>query len=152
MLRLVLDKPQARAAPVSLFAVSAVFHYLGPSLAVLLFARLDVLGVAWLRVSSAAVLLALWQRPWRLLRPGQARGPRPAWGTIVILGVVLALMNSAFYLAVARLPLSTVGEIEFGGTVLLAALGARTVRNAVALALTTGGGARVTASPLTGHA
>src|ERR1700744_5973081 len=102
MLHLVLDKPQARAAPVSLFAVSAVFHYLGPSLAVLLFARLDVLGVAWLRVSSAAVLLALWQRPWRLLRrPGQARGPRPAWGTIVILGVVLALMNSVFYLAVA---------------------------------------------------
>ena len=27
--------------------VSAVFHYLGPALAVLLFARVDVLGVAW---------------------------------------------------------------------------------------------------------
>src|ERR1700749_1852870 len=90
-----------RVPPQAFFGVSAVFHYLGPSLAVLLFARLDVLGVAWLRISSAAVLLALWQRPWRLLRrPGQARGPRPAWGTIVILGVVLALMNSVFYLAV----------------------------------------------------
>ena len=39
--------------PQSFFLVSAVFHYLGPSLAVLLFARLDVLGVAWLRVASA---------------------------------------------------------------------------------------------------
>jgi inner membrane transporter RhtA len=35
------------------FLVSAVFHYLGPSLAVLLFARVGVLGVAWLRIASA---------------------------------------------------------------------------------------------------
>ena len=59
------DKPQGtqpgfpvparllRLPPQSFFGVSAVFHYLGPSLAVLLFARLDVLGVAWLRVASA---------------------------------------------------------------------------------------------------
>ena len=45
--------------PQALFGVSAVFHYLGPSLAVLLFARLDVLGVAWLRVASAAAVFAL---------------------------------------------------------------------------------------------
>ena len=43
-----------RVPPQAFFGVSAVFHYLGPSLAVLLFARLDVLGVAWLRVASAA--------------------------------------------------------------------------------------------------
>ena len=36
------------------FIVSAVFHYLGPAFAVLLFARVDVLGVAWLRIASAA--------------------------------------------------------------------------------------------------
>ena len=40
------------------FAVSAVFHYLGPSFAVLLFARVDVLGVAWLRIATAAIILA----------------------------------------------------------------------------------------------
>ena len=56
-----------RLPPQSFFLVSAVFHYLGPSLAVLLFARLDVLGVAWLRIVSAAVVLALWRRPWRLI-------------------------------------------------------------------------------------
>jgi hypothetical protein len=37
------------------FLVSAVFHYLGPAFAVLLFARVDVLGVAWLRIASAAL-------------------------------------------------------------------------------------------------
>ncbi|MGH3283249.1 MAG: hypothetical protein ACRDPD_00935, partial [Streptosporangiaceae bacterium] len=56
-----------RLPPQSFFLVSAIFHYLGPSLAVLLFARIDVLGVAWLRIASAAVVLVLWRRPWRLI-------------------------------------------------------------------------------------
>jgi inner membrane transporter RhtA len=55
------------------------------------------------------------------------------------LGAVLAAMNSLFYLAVDRLPLSTVGAIEFLGTVVLAAAGARTRRNLLALALVIGG-------------
>src|SRR5215469_12969583 len=122
-----------RVPPQAFFGVSALFHYLGPSLAVLLFARLDVLGVAWLRVASAAAVFALWRRPWRLAGRLSPAGRR----TLLGLGAVLALMNSAFYLAVARLPLATVGAIEFGGTVILAAAGARTGRNAGALALTT---------------
>jgi inner membrane transporter RhtA len=121
--------------------VSAVFHYLGPALAVLLFARVSVLGVAWLRIASAAAVFALWRRPpWRWL--GQlSRGERL---TLVALGLVLAVMNSVFYLAVDRLPLSTVGAIEFLGTVILAAAGVRTWRNAGALALTTTGVAAIT--------
>ena len=51
--------------PQAYFVGSAVFHYLGPSFAVLLFARVDVLGVAWLRIASAAAIFALWRRPWR---------------------------------------------------------------------------------------
>ena len=47
-----------RLPPQSFFLVSAVFHYLGPSLAVLLFARVSVLGVAWLRIATAAVVFA----------------------------------------------------------------------------------------------
>ena len=133
--------------PQSFFGVSAVFHYLGPSLAVLLFARLDVLGVAWLRVATAALVFALWRRPWRLARRLSPQD-RPA---LLGLGVLLALMNSAFYLAVDRLPLSTVGAIEFLGTVILAAAGARTARNAGALALTTAGVATITAIRITGE-
>jgi inner membrane transporter RhtA len=136
-----------RVPPQAFFGVSAVFHYLGPSLAVLLFARLDVLGVAWLRVASAAVVFALWRRPWRSVRP-LGRGSRR---TLLAMGAVLAVMNTAFYLAVDRLPLSTVGAIEFLGTVILASAGARTRRNALALVLTTGGVAAVTAVRITGQ-
>jgi inner membrane transporter RhtA len=41
------------------FFVSAVFHYLGPSFAVLLFSSVSVLGVAWFRIASAAVVFAV---------------------------------------------------------------------------------------------
>jgi inner membrane transporter RhtA len=139
--------PRRPVPPQSFFLVSAVFHYLGPSLAVLLFTRLDVVGVAWLRVASAAAVFALWRRPWRAYRE-LGRGSRR---TLLALGLVLAVMNMAFYLAVDRLPLSTVGAIEFLGTVILAAAGARTPRNAAALALTTGGVAAITAIRLTGQ-
>jgi inner membrane transporter RhtA len=135
-----------RLPPQSFFLVSAVFHYLGPSLAVLLFARVDVLGVAWLRIASAAALFALWRRPWLVV----ARLDPAARRTLVWLGVLLAAMNSLFYLAVDRLPLSTVGAIEFLGIVLLAALGARSRRNAVALALTVCGVAAITDVRLVG--
>jgi inner membrane transporter RhtA len=130
-----------RLPPASFFVVSAVFHYLGPALAVLLFAHLAVLGVMWLRLVSAAAVFAVWRRPWRLVR----RLGRPERATLMAFGAVLAGMNSLFYLAVARLPLATVGAIEFLGTVVLAAAGARTRRNAGALALTVAGVAALTA-------
>jgi inner membrane transporter RhtA len=136
-----------RLPPASFFLVSAIFHYLGPSFAVLLFAHVNVLGVAWLRIASAAVVFAAWRRPWRLLReltPGQR------W-VLVALGIVLAAMNSLFYLAIDRLPLATVGAIEFLGTVVLAAAGARTRRNLLALALAVGGVATLTAIRLAGE-
>ncbi len=124
-----------RVPPASFFLVSAVFHYLGPSFAVLLFVNVDVLGVAWLRIASAAVVFAIWRRPWRVLQRASASQQRVLLG----LGAVLAAMNSLFYLAIDRLPLSTVGAIEFLGTIVLAAAGARTPRNGAALLLAIGG-------------
>ena len=136
-----------RLPPQSFFLASAVFHYLGPSLAVLLFSRVSVLGVAWLRIATAAVVFAAWRRPWRLALRLDHHGLQ----VLAALGVVLAAMNSMFYLAVDRLPLSTVGAIEFLGTVLLAAWGVRTRRNAAALALTTVGVVVVTEIRLAGQ-
>jgi inner membrane transporter RhtA len=107
------------------FLVSAVFHYLGPAFAVLLFVRVDVLGVAWLRIAAAALIFALWRRPWRIVR-------RP---TVIAWGVVLALMNCCFYAAIDRLHLATVAAIEFLPVIVLAAIGARTLRNTGAIAL-----------------
>ena len=137
----------ARFPPVSFFVVSAVFHYLGPAFAVLLFAHVSVLGVAWLRIASAAVVFAVWRKPWRLF----ARLDWPQRWVLVAMGVVLAAMNSLFYLAVDRLPLSTVGAIEFLGTVILAAIGARTGRNLLALVLAVGGVAALTDIRLVGE-
>lgn len=130
----------ARWPPVSFFAVSAIFHYLGPSFAVLLFAHVNVLGVAWLRIASAALVFAVWRRPWRLL----ARLTRSQRWVLLALGAVLAAMNSTFYLAVDRLPLSTVGAIEFLGIVILAAVGIRSRRNLAALIVAVGGVAALT--------
>ena len=136
-----------RLPPASYFGVSAVFHYLGPSLAVLLFARVSVLGVAWLRIASAAVVFAAWRRPWRLW---PRLTTRQRW-VLAGLGAVLAAMNSVFYLACDRLPLSTVGAIEFLGVVLLAVAGARTRRNLLALVLAVGGVALLTDIRLAGE-
>jgi inner membrane transporter RhtA len=117
--------------PQAYFVLSAVFHYLGPAFAVLLFARVDPVGVAWLRIASAGAIFALWRRPWRALRGAGAE----TWRLLIALGVVLAVMNSCFYVAIDRLPLGTVAAIEFLPVILLAAVGTRTLRNAVALAL-----------------
>jgi inner membrane transporter RhtA len=112
-----------RAPPESFFVVSALFHYLGPAFAVLLFARVEPLGVAWLRIASAAAVFAVWRRPWRLLRNR----------TVIAMGLVLAAMNPCFYIAIDRLPLGTVAAIEFLPVIALAALGMRTARNGIAL-------------------
>lgn len=121
-----------RLPPQAFFLISAVFHYLGPSLAALLFARVDVLGVTWLRIVSAAAIFALWRRPWRLFK----RLDRTARQALIMFGIVLAAMNTLFYLAIDRLPLATVGAIEFLGPIALAAYGVRTRRNVAALLLT----------------
>jgi inner membrane transporter RhtA len=117
------------------FILSAIFHYLGPSFAVLLFARVDVLGVAWLRIASAALVFAVWRRPWlkflALDRGGKA--------LIIALGAVFAVMNVCFYISISRLPLATVAAIEFVGPILLALLGARVGRNFVAVAAAAAG-------------
>jgi inner membrane transporter RhtA len=125
----------ARVPPELFFVTSALFHYVGPAFAVLLFAHVGPPGVAWLRIATAAVIFSLWQRPWeswRLLAVGTRR-------RVLALGIVLAAMNTTFYLALAELPLATVGAIEFLGPVGLAAWGTRSARNGVALLLAVGG-------------
>ncbi len=124
-----------RPRPELYLAGSALFHYLGPSFAVLLFARVHVLGVAWLRIASAALVFAVWRRPWRVVGELGSGG----WRLLLAWGAVLAAMNCCFYEAIDRLPLGTVAAIEFLPVIGLAAFGARTARNAFALVLAVGG-------------
>ncbi|WUJ74945.1 EamA family transporter [Kribbella soli] len=121
--------------PQAYFIVSAVFHYLGPAFAVLLFARVDPLGVAWLRIAAAGLIFSVWRRPWRAWR-------LLSWSTrrlVIAWGAVLAVMNCCFYLAIDRIPLGTVAAAEFAPVILLAAIAARSLRNLLALVLAVAG-------------
>ncbi len=125
------NKAAANVPPQAWFGVSAVFHYLGPSFAVLLFPAIGVLGVAWFRIASAAVIFAPFTRPWTVFLDADRNGRV----LLICLGVCLAVMNTAFYLALERLPMSLVAAMEFIGTIGVALYGLRTRRNAAALVL-----------------
>ena len=129
--KMTFTKAAHRVPPHAWFGVSAVFHYLGPSFAVLLFPAVGVFGVAWMRIASAAVIFAPWTKPWRTIREADARTRL----LLVGLGACLAVMNTAFYLALDRLPMSLVAAMEFVGTIGVALYGLRTGRNLAALAL-----------------
>lgn len=120
-----------RLPPQLWFGVSAIFHYLGPSFAVLLFPTVGVLGVAWMRIASAACIFSLWSNPWKVWK---SLDPKSRW-LLVLLGASLAIMNTSFYLALEHLPMSLVAAIEFIGTIGVALYGLRTVRNVIALML-----------------
>lgn len=127
---------QATLAPPQLwFVISAIFHYLGPSFAVLLFQSIGVLGVAWFRIASAAFIFLLFTQPWKTFRSANRQGVI----LLCLLGACLALMNSTFYLAIDRLPLSLVAAIEFTGTIVIALLGLRSTANFIALLIAVAG-------------
>jgi inner membrane transporter RhtA len=115
-------------APV-LFVVGAISMYVGAALAVGLFDRLSPAAVAVLRVLGAAAVLLAWRRP-----------PLAAWKGVrlvraVAFGLATALMNLAFYEAIARLPLGTAVAIEFCGPVAVAAVASRRPRDIAAVVL-----------------
>jgi inner membrane transporter RhtA len=128
-------RPPRAVPPQAYFVGSAIFHYLGPAFAVLLFARVSPVGVAWLRIAAAAAVFAGWRRPWRAAR----RASRRTLALVVAFGGVLAVMNACFYAAIDRLPLGTVAAIEFLPVIALAAIGVRSGRNVLALSLAVSG-------------
>ena len=130
-----LDRAASAVPPHLWFATSAVFHYLGPSFAVLLFPSVGVLGVALMRIATAAAVFAPFTHPLRTFRRADVR----TRVLLVALGACLAAMNTAFYLALDRLPMSLVATIEFVGVIGIALYGTRTRRNLAALALAVAG-------------
>lgn len=127
----IVNRAADRVPPHAWFGVSAVFHYLGPSFAVLLFPAVGVLGIAWFRIASAAIVFAPFTNPLQVFREADRRTK----GLLVALGLCLAVMNTSFYLALDRLPMSLVAAMEFVGTIGVALYGMRTARNGLALAL-----------------
>lgn len=125
------NKAAGSIPPHAWFGVSAVFHYLGPSFAVLLFPAVGVLGVAWFRIASAAAIFSPLTRPWTTIRAADGKTRL----LLIGLGACLAVMNTSFYLALDRLPMSLVAAMEFVGTIAVALYGLRTRRNLAALLL-----------------
>jgi len=117
------------ASPEALFVLSAVFQYIGATIAVLLFDEVAPQTVAWLRMVGAAIaVLAVSGAAWR----GWTRRELAA---AAIFGVATAAMNTFFYLAIDRTDLGKSVAIEFIGPIAVAAVMTRTRRNAAALAL-----------------
>ncbi|MGH9272664.1 MAG: EamA family transporter, partial [Ilumatobacteraceae bacterium] len=120
------------ASPEALFVLSAVFQYVGATIAVLLFDEVPPQSVAWLRMVGAAIAV--------LAVVGLAGGAWRGWthrqlAAAAIFGIATAAMNTFFYLAIDRTDLGKSVAIEFIGPIAVAAAMTRTPRNAGALAL-----------------
>ncbi len=87
--------------------------------------------MAWFRIASAALIFAPFTKPWVTFR----QADRKTRMLLIGLGVCLAIMNTSFYLALDRLPMSLVAAMEFIGTIGIALYGLRTGRNFLALLL-----------------
>jgi inner membrane transporter RhtA len=117
------------AAPEPLFVLSAIAQYTGATIAMLLFDEVAPRTVAWLRVASAAVVLIL-------VSPGALhRWTRPQLLAAAVFGIATALMNTFFFMGLARTDLGKSVAIEFIGPIAVAAAMTRTARNAGALLL-----------------
>nr|WP_243845308.1 EamA family transporter [Microbacterium halimionae] len=91
----------------------------GASFAVLLFPQTGPLGMVMLRlVFSAAILLLI-------ARPALRGHSWQTWRSILIFGIVLALMNTLFYLALDRLALGVTVTIEVLGPLVLSIVASR---------------------------
>jgi inner membrane transporter RhtA len=121
------------AAPEPLFVLSAIAQYTGATIAVLLFDEVAPRTVAWLRVAGAAAVLIL-------VSPGALRRwTRLQLAAAAVFGIATALMNTFFFMGLARTDLGKSVAIEFIGPIAVAAAMTRTGRNGVALVFAAAG-------------
>ena len=111
---------RAVGAPAILLVIAGLLcQDIGASLAVLLFPKTGPLGMVMLRLVFSALVLLVIARP--RVRGHSARG----WRAVIAFGIVLALMNSLFYLALNHLPLGVTVTIEVLGPLVLSIVAAR---------------------------
>ncbi len=131
--RTIAPRGSRRLPPPVFFITGAVSLYWGAALAVIAFRTVSPVGLAWLRVVGAALIMLSWRRPWR----GQWSWPRLR--LVAAFGTALVAMNFSFYLAIGRLSLGTATAIEFLGPIVVAAVTTRTRRDLLALVLALAG-------------
>lgn len=128
----------ARAAvgavpPPGLLLLGMLSVQIGAGLAKNMFGVLPPAAVIALRLSSAAAALLVFARP--RLRGHSARD----LAVVGAFGLSLAVMNSAFYQAIDRLPLGVVVTIEFLGPLTVAVIGSHRVLDLLWVLLAGGG-------------
>lgn len=105
--------------PELLILAGALSVQCGAGLATTLLKEFGPLPVVTMRIVFGALLLLAFQ-------PVRLRGAtREAVVTCVVLGLILATMNSLFYVALTRIPLGVAVTIEFWGPLTVAVLGSR---------------------------
>ena len=104
----------------ALVLAAVVSVQIGAALAKHLFDRLGAPGVVWLRLTIAALVLVIAWRPWPWRR--DRRWSRATLWQVAVFGLVIAAMNTTFYLSLARIPLGIAVTVEFIGPLALAAV------------------------------
>lgn len=120
-----------------LVLAAVVSVQVGAALAKNLFGQLGASGVTWLRLSIAAVILLVAWRPWPWRRG--RRWSRRTLLSVGAFGLVIAAMNSTFYLALDRVPLGIAVTVEFIGPLALAAFSSRRLADGVWVVLAVAG-------------
>ena len=105
--------------PSGLTLLSILSVQVGAAFAKSLFPTLGPGGTVFLRIGFAALVLLALQRP--ALR-GHSRDDYVA---VILFGLVITMMNAAFYAALARLPLGVAVPLEFVGPLGVALAGSR---------------------------
>lgn len=121
MSRLTPTRPPRLPAlpPIPALMLAALSIQGGAALAKSLFPVLGPPAVTSLRVTFAALILAL------VWRPSLRRVGRGTWITLLPYGLSLGLMNLAYYLALDRIPLGLTVTLEFVGPLAVAVLSSR---------------------------
>jgi inner membrane transporter RhtA len=114
------------AAIVAILAAMASFQA-GASIAKTLIPRIGAPGTAALRVGLGALIVALVQRPWRVMPT--------KWQSILVYGISLGTMNLVFYMSLRTIPLGIAVALEFTGPLAVAAFSSRRPSHFLWLAL-----------------
>lgn len=109
-------KAGSQLLPVGAVLTSILSLQFGAAFATTLFSQIGPAGATTLRLTIAAIILGIIVRPrWSRWSNRQRKG-------IFALGVSLAVMNGAFYMALDTVPIGTAVTIEFLGPLTLAAV------------------------------
>ncbi len=109
--------------PLVLVVLGMVSVQGGAALAKDMFPALGPVNTVTLRIVISAVVLGV------VFRPRITRMTAEQWRAVIPYGVILALMNSSYYLALQRIPLGLAVTIEFTGPLAVAVMGSRRVQD-----------------------